>query len=85
MDYPTNMPRDRPIRSRCQYSIVPQVDGTVDVYLCPDVQVYQTDMGIREYDITVRLVRGIVPWAGLEEDIRARYDAWCESGEVISL
>ncbi|MBR6570423.1 MAG: hypothetical protein IKK75_08230 [Clostridia bacterium] len=85
MDYPTNMPRDHPERSRSHYAIVPQVDGTMDVYLCPDVQVYHTDMGIREYDITVRLVRGVVPWDGLEEDIRARYDAWCESGEVISL
>lgn len=85
MDYPTNKPRDRPIRSRNQYSIVPQVDGTVDVYLCPEVQVYHTDLGIREYDMTVRLVRGVIPWDGLEEDIRARYQAWCDSAEVINL
>lgn len=85
MEYPTNMPRDHPAHGRSHYSIVPQVDGTVDVYLCPDVHVYDTDMGIREHDVTVRLVRGIVPWDGLEDDIRARYDAWCESGEVISL
>jgi len=57
----------------------------VDVYLSPDVRAYDTDLGIKEYDVSGRLVRGIVPWDGLEEDIRARYEAWCESGEVIDL
>ena len=57
----------------------------MDVYLSPDVRAYDTDLGIKEYDVSVRLVRGIVPWDGLEEDIRARYEAWCESGEVIDL
>lgn len=85
MDYPTNMPRDHPMVRRNQYSIVPQVDGTVDVYLRPEVQVYHTDLGIREFDMTVRLVRGVIPWDGLEEDIRARYQAWCDSAEVINL
>lgn len=85
MDYPTNMPRDHPMVCRNQYSIVPQVDGTVDVYLRPEVQVYHTDLGIREFDMTVRLVRGVIPWDGLEEDIRARYQAWCDSAEVINL
>lgn len=85
MDNPTNKPRDRPIISRKPYSIVPQVDGTVDVYLRPEVRVYHTDLGIREFDITVRLIRGIIPWDGLEDDIRARYQAWCDSAEVIDL
>lgn len=67
------------------YTIVPCDDGRVDVYLSPDVRVYDTDHGIKEHDITVCLVRGVVPWDGLEEDIRARYDAWCESAEVINL
>lgn len=35
-------------------------------------------------DVSARVVRGVVPWNGIEE-IRARYDAWCESGEVIDL
>lgn len=70
-------------KERRFYAIQPNEDGTVDVYLAPMICVYDTDLGVREYDITVRLVRGVVPWNGLEEDIRARYDAWCESGEIV--
>jgi len=67
------------------YSIDDNGDGTVDVYLMPDVTVYPTEDGFKEYDIRVRVVRGIVPWDGLEQDIRARFMAWCESAEVIDL
>lgn len=70
---------------RTFYSLLTQEDGTVDVYLTPDVTVYDTDMGVREYDVSVRIVRGVVPWDGMEEDIRARYDAWCNSAEVVNL
>lgn len=66
------------------YDILPQEDGTVDVYLKPDVTTY-TDGAAREYDVAVRIVRGVVPWDDMEEDIRARYEAWCESAEVIHL
>ena len=79
-------PRDHPSgQGRKFYAIEEQPDGTVDVYLSPVVCVYDTDLGIREYDISVRVVRGVVPWDGLEDDIRARFDSWCESGEVIDL
>ena len=57
----------------------------MDVYLNPDAQFYDTDLGVREYDMTVRIVRGVVPWEGIEDDIRARYHAWCESAEVVNL
>lgn len=67
------------------YALDPQEDGTVDVYLAPVICVYETDLGVREYDISVRIVRGVVPWPEIEDDIRARFDAWCESGEVIDL
>lgn len=67
------------------YAIEPQMNGTVDVYIAPVICVYETDLGVREYDISVRIVRGVVPWPEIEDDIRARYDAWCESGEVIDL
>ena len=66
------------------YDILPQEDGTVDVYLNPDVTTY-TDGAVREYDVAVRVIRGVIPWDGMEEDIRARYEAWCESAEVIHL
>ena len=81
----TNLPRDHPLRGRKFYSIEPRDDGLVDVYLAPVVCVYDTGLGIREYDMTVRIVRGIEPWPELEDDIRARYDSWCESGEEIDL
>lgn len=67
------------------YSIDPQDDGTVDVYLYPDLVVYDTDLGIKEYDIDLRVVRGVVPWDGLEEDIRARFSAWCESADRVNI
>ena len=80
----TNSPKDRP-KDKKFYAIKPQDDGTVDVYLAPVVCVYDTDLGVREYDISVRVVRGVEPRPELEDDIRARYEAWCESGEVIDL
>lgn len=78
-----NAPRDHP--GRKFYEIAPTGDGTVDVYLRPEVTVYDTDMGVKEYDVRVRVVRGVVPWDGMEDDIRARFDAWCETAEVIDL
>lgn len=77
-----NAPRDHPKKF---YEIVPTSDGTVDVFLRPEVTVYDTDTGVKEYDVRVRVVRGVVPWDGLEDDIRARFDAWCETAEVIDL
>lgn len=74
--------RDRPKKF---YWIDPNEDGTVDVYLDPSLTVYHTDMGIDEHDMSVRIVRGVVPFDGMEDDIRRRYRAWCESGEVIDL
>lgn len=79
--------RDRPARKirKKFYSIDPQADGTVDVYLIPEGLVYPTDDGIREYDVTVLAVRGVVPWDGLESDIRKRYSAWCESADPMDI
>lgn len=66
------------------YRLSENEDGTVDVYLAPQVEAYRTDEGGIEHDIDLRVVRGVEPFDGLEEDIRARYDAWCESAEIIS-
>ena len=76
---------DTPGRGRRFYAIQENDDGTVDVYLSPVVCVYSTDLGVTEYDITVRVVRGVVPWPELEEDIRARFYSWWENGEEINL
>lgn len=76
---------DKPLhRERRFYSIEENSDGTVDVYLIPSFAIYRTPDGFAEYDIDIRVVRGITPWDGLEEDIRRRYEAWCESGEAIN-
>ena len=66
------------------YEIVLCEDGTADVYLIPNGTVYVTEDGFREYDADVLLVRGLVPWNGMEEDIRRRYDCWCASAEDIT-
>lgn len=76
--------RDRPGPKRF-YAIEPNEDGTVDVYLIPSGTVYDTDIGIKEYDVDVRVVRGVVPLEGIEDDIRTRFEAWCESGEAICI
>ena len=60
------------------YSINDNGDGTVDVYLRPDA-------GEDGNEVTVHIVRGVEPFDGLEEDIRARFSAWCDSAEVICL
>lgn len=78
--------REPPKRSgRRFYAIDDNGDGTADVYLMPEVTVYHTEDGFREYDVQVRIVRGVIAWDGMEADIRARYEAWCESAEVIDL
>lgn len=55
------------------------------MYLKPRVYPLSTPEGATDYDVRVLVVRGVTPFDGLEEDIRARYDAWCESAEVIWL
>lgn len=77
--------REPPGKGRRFYTIQDNEDGTVDVYLMPEVSVYPIPDGFKEYDVRVRVVRGVVPTEDLESDIRARFAAWCESGEVINL
>ena len=72
-DAAMSQPDGPPGGGRRFYSIQPNEDGNVDVYLRPD------DTG------QIRVVRGVTPYDGLDDDIRARYDAWCESAETIFL
>ena len=44
-----------------------------------------TPEGQTDYDVEVPVMRGVVPWDGMEDDIRARYEAWCESAQWICL
>ena len=81
----TNSPRDQPegvdiIRSD-YYSVQLITEDTADVYLFPEGRVYHLEDGKREYDVTALVVRDVHVWPGLEEDIRAHYHDWCESGE----
>jgi len=80
----TNSPRDHPRKTRF-YRIEPREDGTVDIYLRSEVIPATTEEGATDYDIRILIVRGVVPWDGMEEDIRRRYDAWCEAAETVYL
>ena len=74
-----------PRTGRPFYSITENEDGTADVFLNPHADTDLTTEEAREHGLTIRVVRGVEPWDGMEEDIRRRYDAWCESGEEINL
>ena len=82
----TNSPRDQPVRVISDYyAIEPNPDGTVAVVLIPKGRVaILPDNRIEAIEVdTPLIVDGIVPWPGLEADIRANYFAWCESAEAI--
>lgn len=59
----------------------------MDIYLDPHVYPLSTEDGATDYDITVRLVRGVDPSAfnDLETNIREHFKDWCECGEMIYL
>lgn len=75
----TNSPRDHPKKF---YRIEQRIDGAVDVILEPEMDIVNKG-GKTTVEKTVIIVEGVIPWKGLEEDIRRRYDAWCESGKRI--
>lgn len=75
----TNSPRDHPKEF---YRIEQRIDGTVDVILKPEINIVNKDKKAT-VERTVIMVEGVIPFDGLEEDIRRRYDAWCESGRRI--
>jgi len=59
-----------PGNGRLFYAIEYREDGTADVTLMP-------------FEGVKIIVPGVDPWDGMEDDIRARYYAWCDSGEVL--
>lgn len=54
------------------YALLYHEDGSVDVYLMPDAQ-----------EAPIYIVRGVIPWEDMEQDIRRRFYDWCASGERI--
>ena len=83
-------PENRPpemVNGQPFYRIVPNDDGTCDVWLTPGtaVPLLDTLTGIMDYNIRLWAVRGVIPYEGLEEDIRRRYDAWLQSAEEIEI
>ena len=79
-------------RGRRFYRIIPNDDGTVDIWLTPGEAVPSTDeiTGVTDYNIRVMAVRGINPkdpqWGGdLEGHIRKNYYKWIESAEEVEL
>ena len=75
---------DLPPSGRRFYSIHENEDGSVDVYLRPDVLPKTAD-GQTDYDIAVLVVKDVEPFAGMEDHIREHFDDWCADAEVIYL
>lgn len=69
-----------PSEGRHFYAVHENESGTVDVYLRPLVE--DPDDNINQ---TIYVIKDVEPFDGLEEDIRARYQDWCDSGELIIL
>lgn len=61
-----------PTTGRLFYAIEYRADGTADVFLMP-------------FEGVKLAVRGVDPWDGMEDDIRARYYAWCESADTTEI
>ncbi len=76
---------EKPPSGRRFYTIHENESGTVDIYLRPQVIPESTQDGITDYDIEVLIVKDIIPYDGMEEDIRANYSRWCDSAEVVLL
>ena len=86
----TNQANAPPGDGRRFYYVMPNEDGTVDVFLRPEVYPMTDQNGCTDYDITIRVARNIDPsdadYCGdLEGHIRAHYEAWCEIAEAIEL
>ncbi len=52
-----------------------RTDGYANLWLCRQVDTYLCG-GIREYDVDIRVVRGIEKTPEMEADVRLRFDAW---------
>lgn len=73
-----------PGNGRRFYFIMDNGDGTADVILNPRVEPMTTPEGATDYDISgAAIVQGVEYTPELEADIRARFYAWCASGEPI--
>ena len=58
------------------YAIEAAPGGLVNVWLCRQIDSYQTPDGQWEYDVDVRVVPGVQRTPGMESDIRERFEAW---------
>lgn len=71
-----------PTNGRHFYTIQQQEDGTVDVYLLPDAPQAAQD-GADGRGCRILAVRGVEPFDGLEDDLRARFYTWCACAEEV--
>ena len=79
----TNTANAPPGKGRRFYFIRDNGDGTADVILFPRVVPMTTPEGATDYDICgAKIVEGVPLTPDLDEDVRARYYAWCESAEI---
>jgi len=63
------------------YNIHDNGDGTADITLRP----YRKEARKEDEEEEIRIMRGVVLFDGIENDIRERFSAWCESAEKIIL
>mgnify|MGYP004521259539 CR=1 FL=1 len=72
-------------KKRNFYQIHENDDGTADIYLRPEILPANLNELIVDYDVIVLVVKGVEMYDTLEDDIRARYDDWCESADIVYL
>ena len=74
-------------RLRSFFDIVDNGDGTADIYFDKGTVFPMTDelTGGQDVDILCRVLKGVVLFDGIEDDIRARYESWYQSAEIIWL
>ena len=74
-------------RLRSFFDIVDNGDGTADIYFDKGTVFPMTDeiTGGTDVDILCRVLKGVVLFDGIEEDIRRRYEDWYQSAKIIYL
>lgn len=74
-------------RLRSFYEIVDNGDGTADIYFDKGTVFPMNDdlTGKTDFDVLCRVLKGVVLFDGIEDDIRERYESWYQSADVILL
>ncbi|NLV59184.1 MAG: hypothetical protein GXY67_10520 [Clostridiales bacterium] len=58
------------------YTIEHGVSGLVNIWLCRQIDAYQTPEGQWRYDVDMRVLPGVHHTPDLEGDMRQRFESW---------